>query len=397
MIKGFDIIDFTGGGFGIIVGSNDDQVEASYVGIRADGGTAAPNDEGIYVDGSNNTIGGAGAGAGDVISGNTKDGVEINGAGATDNVLAGNLIGTDVTGTVALGNLTGVEIDSGASGNTIGGTTSSARNIISGNDGSGVKLNDTTDNLVEGDYIGTDVTGTVGLGNNPGGDEGGYSGGVLIVGGSAGNTIGGLTATPGTGAGNVISGNGSSGVDLEYDGSGNLIAGNLIGTDASGTVALGNTLPLPGGSVFAGTGVRDDYSPGTTIGEVGGSNVISGNGAGTDNASNIYMIGASGSVIQSNYIGTDITGTVARSDSTFYGLYLQNGSYLVGGLTNTPGTGPGNVISGNGQSGIRYDDWSAPETLLVEGNIIGADATGEHELPNLDVSISLSQASLVTI
>ena len=151
------------------------------------------------------------------------------------------------------------------------------------------------------------------------------------------------------------------------------------------------------GNVFAGTGVRDDYSPGTTIGEVGGSNVISGNGTGTDNASNIYMIGSSGSVIQSNFIGTDITGTVALSDGTFFGVYLQNGSYLVGGLTSTPGTGPGNVISGNGLGGIRYDNWTAPETLVVEGNIIGADATGEHELPNLVTGISLVQASLVTI
>ncbi len=369
---------------------------------------------GIVIQGSDgNTIGGTAPGAGNVISANAGDGVLFE--GASDNAVAGNFIGTDQSGEIALGNQSnGIKLESvtfsapifgggtsyatqGSTGNTIGGTTAGARNIISGNDGAGVYLNDSTGNLVEGDYIGTDKTGTVALGNNSGGDESVYSGGVLLDDGSGSNTIGGLTAIPGTGAGNVISGNGSSGVHLEYAGSGNLIAGNLIGADANGTVALSNTLPLPVGNVFAGTGVSDEYSPGTTIGEVGGSNVISGNGTGTDNASDIYMVGSSGSVIQSNFIGTDVTGTVSLSESTNIGIYLQDGSYTVGGLTSTPGTGPGNVISGQSEWGIRYDDYTAPETLLVEGNILGADKTGENELPNGLSDIVLFGASLVTI
>ena len=86
---------------------------------------------------------------------------------ATGNLVAGNFIGTDVTGTVALGNgADGVVIDTSASGNTIGGTTAAARNIISANADAGVEIHGANDNLVEGDYIGTDVTGTVALGNN---------------------------------------------------------------------------------------------------------------------------------------------------------------------------------------------------------------------------------------
>ena len=72
----------------------------------------------------------------------------------------------------------GVEIDSGASGNTIGGTTAAARNIISANAYSGVEIDDANDNLVEGDFIGTDVTGTVALGNNSVDVE--FAGGVLL-------------------------------------------------------------------------------------------------------------------------------------------------------------------------------------------------------------------------
>ena len=72
-------------------------------------------------------------------------------APATDNVVAGDFIGTDITGTVAIANGTGVEIASGASADTIGGTTASARDIISANDGSGVENRDAAnDNLVEG-------------------------------------------------------------------------------------------------------------------------------------------------------------------------------------------------------------------------------------------------------
>ena len=376
-------------------------VEGNAIGVVAlpGGGTSPANTgDGIEVGGTEGAgvqIGGPSAQDQNVISGNTNDGIEINGSSGV--LVEGNLIGTDITGKLAVPNAEGVVLDNGSTGNTIGGATAAGRNIISGNVGAGVVLNAASNNLIEGDYIGADITGDVALENNSGPGQTPYSGGVLLNNGSAGNTIGGLTATPGMGAGNVISGNGSSGVNLEYAGSGNLIAGNLIGTNSSGTTALGNTLPLPLGNLFAGTGIRSENSPGTTIGEVGGSNVISGNGAGTANASNIYMIGSGGSVIQSNFIGTDITGTMSLSESTNVGIYLQDGSYTVGGLTSTPGTGLGNLISGNQEFGILYGDYTAPDSLLIEGNNIGADATGENELPDGLTGISLVQASLVTI
>ncbi len=193
---------------------------------------------GIDVASANNTIGGPAAGDGNLISGNAGDGVEITGSGTTGNLVAGNFIGTDVSGTVAAGNGTGVEIASGGANNTIGGTTAAARNVISANAYSGVEIDDANDNVVEGDFIGTDVTGTVALGNNSVDAE--FAGGVLLYLGASGNTIGGLTATPGTGAGNLISGNTYTGVWLDSAGPDNLVAGNLIGTSVTGSVALGN-------------------------------------------------------------------------------------------------------------------------------------------------------------
>ena len=103
----------------------------------------------------------------------------------------GNYIGTDATGTTdydnagnSLGNIDGVSIDSGAIDNTIGGTTAAARNVIDASVYDGVQLSDndgTTGNLVEGNYIGTSVTGDTALPND--------RNGVTIQYGATGNTV----------------------------------------------------------------------------------------------------------------------------------------------------------------------------------------------------------------
>lgn len=90
----------------------------------------------------------------------------ISGLSATGNVVQGNFIGTDVTGTASLGNgNNGVLL--GAPGNLIGGTTPGTRNIISGNGQSGVYLNDifATNNVVASNFIGTTAGGTAALSN----------------------------------------------------------------------------------------------------------------------------------------------------------------------------------------------------------------------------------------
>ena len=104
----------------------------------------------------NNTIGGSQAGAGNVISGNTGEGVFLD-QGSGNNLLEGNLIGTNAAGTQALANSVGVQIS--INGNTIGGTQAGERNVISGNTNGGI-IDYTSGNLIQGNYIGTDGTGT---------------------------------------------------------------------------------------------------------------------------------------------------------------------------------------------------------------------------------------------
>ena len=129
----------------------------------------------MFIDGaSNNTIGGTTAGAGNLISGNIYDGVLIydDGGPAQNNLVIGNKIGTDVSGTVAVPN-TGDGIDLFASYNTVGGTTAAYRNVVSGNQGAGIYLalvnTVPSNNVIQGNFIGTDLTGRLALGNGSGG------------------------------------------------------------------------------------------------------------------------------------------------------------------------------------------------------------------------------------
>src|SRR5262249_28239741 len=141
--------------------------------------------------------------------------------------------------------------------NTLGGLDAADRNLVSGNSGSGIELENGSGNRVQGNLVGTNRSGAATLPNG--------ANGVLIV-SSAGNTIGGAAA----GAGNVLSGNGTNGVTLVLAASsGNVIQGNYIGTDVAGTHDLGNLF----------FGVFAFQAPGTVIGgaAAGAGNLISGN------------------------------------------------------------------------------------------------------------------------
>jgi CSLREA domain-containing protein len=333
-------------------------VKGNYIGTDATGTATLGNaGVGVSISSSGNTVGGNTAGERNVISGNNTGGVSISGSSGTGNIVKGNYIGTDAAGTADLGNA-GVGVSISSANNTVGGTTAGERNVISGNNSNGVQISGSggTGNVVKGNYIGTDATGTADLGNT--------FNGVNII--SANNTVGGTTA----GERNVISGNNSSGVQIGSSSTGNIVKGNYIGINVAGTAALPN-----GGSGVSISGPNNTVG-GTTPGE---RNVISGN-----NSSGV-SISDLGNVVKGNYIGTDATGTLDLGNTTV-GVLISSSGNTVGGTT----AGERNVISGNNSSGVQIG--SSVTGSVVTGNYIGTDATGTAALGNSGIGVFISFA-----
>ncbi len=139
----------------------------NYVGIDTTGKATIPNGRGINIRAPYNIVGSIIPGERNIVSGNRDAGILIETIFGYSNVIIGNYIGIDATGTDSVGNGTGIMI-SGAKYNTIGGDIPEYRNIISGNRVRGIEIRDihSDSNAVTGNYIGTDATGTIALPNN---------------------------------------------------------------------------------------------------------------------------------------------------------------------------------------------------------------------------------------
>jgi hypothetical protein len=210
-------------------------IEGNFIGTNPSGTGVFTTGNGIYVSVcSDNTIGGASPGSRNLISG-CDSGVIMNGFGrstASNNSILGNYIGTDKTGTVALSNTSGIALSDASTSNTIGGTAPGAGNLISGNAQYGIGifffLNASiapNGNLIQGNFIGTSVTGTSPLGNGLDG---------IAISKADSETIGGTTA----GAGNRIAFNGGRGINTGLS-TGDSILGNAIFSNGSLGIDLG--------------------------------------------------------------------------------------------------------------------------------------------------------------
>jgi hypothetical protein len=413
------------------------------IGVDVSGLHALPNGaDGISITtGSNyNTIGGlvGQADPGNVISGNTQQGVAIE--GTEGNELLGNNIGVAFDGLTRIPNLrNGVLLESDASFNLIGSAGLGRGNIISGNGGDGVAVgspiqqNFATANEIDDNYIGVGGDGSTAVPNGqngveinsvvdtklindvisgntlngvdiygPGIDMGiSVSGcmigtnaagtaavangndGVLIA--SSSNTIGASFA--GAQPSNVISGNNNYGIEITR-GSSNLVLKDFIGTDAAGMVAIGNTM----GGVFIGLDHAGNNSTNNTIGGLGGQNtrdIISGNGAKTNTGTQgcgviIEGVGNVNNLVEGDYIGVDAAGLNPLGNA-------NDGIYVVGGADgNTIGgaqAGAPNVISANGwlTGGDDYGVDIGPNANnnLIANNTIGLNAQGQDPNHNM--------------
>lgn len=353
-------------------------VLGNYIGVNATGAGSVGNIYGVVIGfgARDNIVGGETSGARNVISGNTMIGVDIGDPGTNGNRVLGNFIGTDASGTARLGNEAGVVIFGGQS-NIIGGTTTQARNVISGNRQAGVQLEDTTTsgNQILGNYIGTTVSGTAPLSNTIG---------VGILGAKA-NTIGGAAA----GAGNLISGNEQAGVAIQALGAdGNLVQGNVIGLDATGAAPLSNKF-----------GVVIDAGPKSNL--IGGEssatrNVISGNTpkqAGEENAAGVVIqgIGTTGNQVLGNFIGLNVTGALAVANRSGVAVVQGAQNNRIGGVT----SGARNIISGNATGVVLSGNGTSNNQVL--GNFIGTDPAGVLPVANVVGVLIASQAATNTI
>ena len=389
---------FSGAGFSGL-GINDptarnNTVAGNYIGTNAAGTAALGNrDTGVFLGAGTqfNIIGtngdeSVGDGAeGNLISGNQVDGIRLNGTNTSFNVVAGNYIGTNAAGTQFLRNQRdGIQLLGGSSRNRIGTDGNGQaddleRNVISGNNASGVVLFNSDSNILAGNYIGSTASGTAGLGNQ--------RHGIYLSDRSDNNRIG----TDGNGTAdeaerNVIANNGFVGVEINNSRS-NRVAGNHIGTGAGGTGRLGNGglcefpgcegVRLGGGSQLNVIGVVGDGAPG----EAARRNVISANtahGIGIEGTSTIQ------NVVAGNYVGTTAAGDRPLPNN-------RNGVAISGGArqnrigTNSDGISDDlerNVIGatgffGNGFAAISINNGNGNS---VAGNYVGTDATGTFAL-----------------
>jgi len=303
---------------------------------------------GIQVYGTNCTIGGSAADHRNLISGNSFGGIAFE-SGSTSSVAIGNYIGTDSSGTSALPNGGGVALAGNA--NRVGGPGAGERNVIAGNIHYGVTIYG-TDNVIQGNYIGTDVSGAAALANG--------SGGIRAL-GASNAVIGGINAADG----NVVSGNGGNGIVFDSDTTGASIRFNLIGVNAANTAALPNV----GGVGLAGSN--------HTLGGIGVGNVIAGN---TSTGVSVY---GTGHTLKGNYIGTNALDNAAVGNSGGGIRVLAASNITIGGAL----AGERNVISHNNGNGIGLDNTSSGCTIL--GNRIGTNVAGTAAFGNVGSGIAV--------
>ncbi len=318
------------------------QVINSKIGTDVSGNVRLPNFDGVTIanGASSNTVGFNGAG--NVIAGNTWDGVQVVGLGTVSNIVQGNKIGTNAVGGYQIPNgSSGVAIAQGASFNTVD------NDLISGNTHNGVYLSDanTVYNTVSASIIGADVHGTYSVPNNWG---------VLVQAGAQHNTI----------SGDLISGNSWTGVELSGQGtSGNVVSSDKIGTDTTGNAPLAN----PG----AGVAISNGASGNTVTGDL-----ISGN-----NLAGVWVSASSGNQISSSTIGLSASGTLTVPNGI--GIELLKGS--------SGNTVSGDLISGNAWDGLQL--LSGASGNQVQGNKIGTDPTGTFALGNRGSGVAIASGA----
>lgn len=340
-----------------LIGVENNTITGNKIGTDRTGTLSVPNNQGIYLSSAshNNTIGGNAESKRNILSGNTNAAIVVESSGSRNNIVSGNYIGTDITGTNPLSNHYGIIVMTNANANRIGGTTPAERNIISANTEIGIYIESADSNVVCGNYIGTDVTGMQTFAFE-GTDSLIQANGVEINTTGKCNIIGGHTPEER----NIISGNRVYGCIYYGNCHHNNICGNYIGTDASGEIALPNA-----------TGICVDGSSHQNIME---NNVLSGN-----RSYGLFIVtrGTDENIFRGNLVGTNAQGTTALPNDVGLMLAADAKGNMIGGENDSDR----NIFSGNLYAGIEVTD-QGTENNIIRGNFIGVDISGNSALPN---------------
>ncbi len=299
---------------------------------------------------------------------NFRRSISFETSSAHDNSVIGSFIGTNAAGTyfsptfVSGGN--GVNVTTGASYTTVGGTDPASRDVLTGNSANGFSTyNEQSDhNVVYGNLIGLAPNGlsirTCSLQC-----YGNVAHGVDINSGSSYNLIG------GTGAGqrNVISNNHGEGIEFSHGSTtdSNQAVGNYIGTDVTGNAGAANKF----GNGLNGIHLQDAVTDDTVA-----FNVVVNNGQRADGSEVMGGIGvegfyAAGASIHDNMIGVGRDG-VTPLPNKFFGVDIHfNASWMT--------VGPNNVIANN-PSGVIVSDASDVFNTITHNAIYnnGSGKTG---------------------
>lgn len=338
-------------------------VWGNFIGLAADGRTMiANNNTGVFIDNApGNFVGDADHNMFNVIAG-SRSGIEIDNAAAANNLVFGNYIGTDVTGKQPAANTVGVYLGRGAHNNLIGGTQAGSGNVISGNTTHGVELaGGATRNRVQLNLIGVGADGKTSVRNG--------QVGVLVAAANA-NFIGG---SPVAGKHQIIANNGQDGVQLTGGSSGNYVQGNFIFANRNG-VFVNN-----GAGNFIGTGIPTGNPSALSP---GGNAIFSNRGSGVD----ISGAASSGNKVQANFIGTS-DGDSDNANANAGVLISDAPSNTIGGA----GAAERNVISAN-DVGVFITGAHAHDNA-VQGNLIGTDSDGIRSLGNKNQGVFIADAA----
>ena len=369
-------------------GAEDNTVQGNYFGVDVTGAAPLANLDGVVVlSASSNTIGGAGAGEGNVISGNTQWGLFFDGSsGGTANVIKGNYVGLAADGDTPIGNGTGMSLQNLANNNQIGGLAAGEGNVISGNSASGLSIAGANENTIEGNLIGRNASNGAGRSNgNEGidhasGDDNDYTQNVI-----AHNSANGVKIVAGTGnnlSGNRIFANGDLGISLENN---NTVLLNDAGDGDTGPNNKQNFPVITRAGVSGGSATISgtlNSTPSTTFeveafsqsacdasgngeGEtsVGTDNSVTTNGAG--NAT--FEITAPSGVSPGDAVTTTATRTVGNGDTSEFSQCSTATSVL--------------EVTQEGDAG----DGTCDATCTLRDAMLGANVAPGHDVIEFDI------------